>query len=85
MTPDLFTQLIDENSHGFGLADTARQLAQRLRHQPRLQSHKGIAHFTVNFSFRDQRGHGVDDNHIDGATADQGFGDLECLFTGIWL
>src|SRR5262249_32176747 len=50
---DLFANLVDEDQTGTRLGDNAGQLAQRLRHQPGLQSHVAVAHFTFQFGFRD--------------------------------
>ena len=36
------------------------QLAQGLRHQPRLQAHVAVAHLAVEFGLGDQRGHRID-------------------------
>ena len=62
-----------------------RKLAQRLGHQAGLHAHGGIAHVAFDLGARDQRGHRVDHDHIHRAGADEGFGDLERLFTGIRL
>ncbi len=70
---------------GARLGNRAGELAQRLRHEPRLQAHVGVAHFAVELGLGDERGDRVDDQHIDGAGADQGFSDFEGLLAAIGL
>ena len=59
--------------------------AQRLRHQAGLQSHLGIAHLPFDFRLGRQSRHGVDDDDVDGARADQRVGDFERLFAVVRL
>src|SRR6266478_4520468 len=54
--PNLFPNLVDENQAGPRLRNDPGQFAQRLRHQPRLQSHLRIAHFSFQLRLRNQRG-----------------------------
>src|SRR5207237_96437 len=54
---DFFADLINKDQAGARLRDNAGQLAQRLRHQPRLQSHVAVAHFAIEFGLRNQGGH----------------------------
>jgi hypothetical protein len=82
---DLLAELVGENDGGLGLVDGAGEFAERLRHKTGLHTHGGIAHVAFDFGARNERGHGVDDNDIHSAGADEGFGDLERLFTGIGL
>jgi hypothetical protein len=65
--------------------DRACELAERLRHETRLQTHVGVAHFAVQFGLGDERGDRVDDEHVDGAGADEGLGDFERLLAGVGL
>ncbi len=58
---------------------------KRLRHQPRLQSHLRFAHFAFEFGAGNERGDGVDDNDIDGAAANQNFGDFQRLLAAVGL
>ena len=44
-----------------------------------------IAHFAIEFRLRHQRGHGVDNQHIDCTGADEGLSDLQCLFAVVRL
>ena len=44
-----------------------------------------VAHVAFNFSFRGQRGHGVDDDHVNGVGAHQHVGDFQCLLARIGL
>ena len=43
----------------------AGQLAQRLRHQPRLQADVGVAHLALELGLGHQRRHRVDHHHVD--------------------
>src|SRR5206468_9187099 len=82
---DLFADLVDEDQACSGLGDDAGELPQGLRHQPRLQSHLHIAHLAFELGARNERGHGVDDDQIDGARADKDFSDLQGLFAAVGL
>ena len=82
---DLFPDLVDEDKRGFGAGDDGGQFAQRLAHQPGLQSHVGVAHVSLQFRLRDQRGYAVHDDNIDSARAHQDFGDFQRLFAVIGL
>ena len=44
-----------------------------------------IAHFTVKLGLGHQRGDGVDDQYVDGAGANQRFGDFERLLAAVGL
>ena len=44
-----------------------------------------IPHFSLNFGPWYEGGHGVDDQDVDGATANQDFGDVQALFPGVRL
>ena len=46
---DLLAQLVDEDEAGLRLRHDAGELAQRLRHQPRLQAHLRFAHLAFDF------------------------------------
>ena len=82
---DFFPQLVDEDGDGAGLRERARQLAQRLGHEPRLETDVGIAHLALDLGPRRQRRHRVDDQDVERTGADQHVGDLECLLTGVRL
>src|ERR1700678_3080862 len=58
--PDLLANLVNENQRRTGLRYRAGKLAQRLRHEPCLQTHVRIAHLAIEFRLRDERGHRVD-------------------------
>ena len=70
---------------GARFRNRAGQLAQRLRHEARLQSHVGVAHLAIEFGLGNQRRDRVDDQHIDGAGAHQRFGDLQRLLAVVGL
>ena len=78
-------KLIDEDHHAARTADRARQFAQRLRHQTRLQADMAVAHFTFDFRARHQCRHRIDDQHIDGIRAHQCIDDFQRLLTRIGL
>ena len=82
---DLFADLVDEDESGARLRNRAGELAQRLRHEPRLQAHVRVAHLAVELGLGNQRGDGIDDQHINGAGADQGFSDFERLLAAVGL
>src|SRR5690606_28984073 len=82
---DLLTQLVDEDTRGFGAVQTTRDLAQGLRHQPRLQTHVAVSHFSADLSLGHERRYGVDDDEVDRAGPDEHVCDLERLLTGIGL
>ena len=73
---DLFPELVDEDDHAVGLRDRPGQLPQGLAHQAGQQAHVGVAHVALDLGAGDQGGHGVHDDHVQGAGADQGFTDL---------
>ena len=45
----------------------------------------GIAHLALDLRLRGERGHRVDDHHVDGAGANEGIGDLEGLLARVRL
>ena len=51
--------------------DRAGELAQRLRHQARLEADVAVAHFALELRARHQRRHRVDCDHVEGSRADQ--------------
>ena len=71
--------------HVFDLRHGAGELAQRLRHQPRLQAHLRFAHLAFDLGARHQRGHRVDDDDVDAVGADQHLDDLERLLAVVGL
>src|SRR3546814_12978044 len=62
---DLHAQLVDEDHERFRFADRAGKLAERLRHQSGLKADMAVAHFTLDFSARNESGAAVDDEAID--------------------
>ena len=82
---DFHADLVDENHDGVRPLDVAGQLAQRLRHEARLQAHVLIAHFALDFRLRRERRDRIDHDHIDRAGAHQHVGDLQRLLAGIRL
>src|ERR1022692_1222802 len=82
---DLHSDLIDEYHDGVRALDVAGQLAQRLGHEARLQTHVVIAHLALDFRLRRERRHRIDHHHIDSARAHQHIGNLQRLFTRVRL
>ncbi len=82
---DFFPQLVDEDGDGAGLRQRARQLAQRLGHEPRLEADVGVPHLPLDLGPRRQRRHRVDDQDVERPGADQHVGDLERLLAGVGL
>ena len=54
-------------------------------HEPRLQAHVRIAHVALELGLGHERGDGVDDEHVDGAGADERLRDLERLLSRVGL
>jgi len=82
---DLFAELVDEDERRFRFRDDTGELAQRLRHQARLQAHLRFAHLAFDFGLRHERGDGVDDDDIHAVGADEDFDNLERLLAMIGL
>src|SRR5207244_4393955 len=82
---DLHADLVDEDDDGPRLGDGAGQLAERLRHEPRLEAHLRIAHVALDLGARDQGSDRIDDQHVERARAHQGVGDLERLLAVVGL
>ena len=53
---DLLAELVDEDARGVRAAERARELAQRLTHEPRLEADRRVAHLAFEFSSRNERG-----------------------------
>ena len=71
--------------HVRDLRHHAGQLAQRLRHQPRLHAHVAVAHLAFEFGFGHQRRHRVHHQNVDLPRGDQSIGDFEGLLAVIGL
>ena len=67
------------------LRDGAGELAERLRHEPRLQAHLRFAHLAFDFGLRHERRHRVDHDDVDAVRADEDFDDLERLLAVVGL
>ena len=70
---------------GAGVVEGTGHLAQRLAHQAGLQADVAVAHLALDLGAGHERGHGVDDDQVERAGADQHVGDLERLLTGVGL
>src|SRR5215469_1423941 len=82
---DLHADLVDEDDDGVGALDVAGELAQRLRHQARLQADLHLAHLALDLRLRSQGRDGVHHDDVHRIRADQHVSDLERLLAGIGL
>ena len=82
---DLHADLVDEDDDRVRALDVAGELAQRLRHQSRLQARQRVAHVAFDLGARGQCRHRVDDHQVDRTRTHQGVGDFQGLFTGVRL
>src|SRR6266850_2402080 len=82
---DLFANLVDENQASPRLRNDPGQLAQRLRHQPCLQTHLRIAHFPFQLRLRHQRGNRVYHHDVHATRTDQRFRNLQRLLPVVRL
>src|SRR5205809_1169790 len=82
---DLHADLVYEDDDGPRLGDGPGQLAERLRHEPRLEAHLRIAHVALDLGARDQGSNRIDDQHVERARAHQRVGDLERLLPVVGL
>ena len=73
---DFLAQLVDENGGGAGVVQGTGHFPKRLAHEASLQAHVAIPHVAFYFGLRGEGGHGVNDDEVDGAGADQHVGDL---------
>ena len=74
-----------KTSDGVRAAHGAGQLAQGLAHQPGLDADERVAHLAFDLGSRHEGRHGVEDDAVDAARADEGLGDLERLLAGVRL
>ena len=82
---DLLADLVREEADGVRAVQVAGELAQRLRHQARLEADRLVAHLALELGARRQRRDRVDRDHVDRAGADQHVGDLERLLAVVGL
>src|SRR3989338_8609822 len=82
---DFHPDLIDEDDHHIGTRDDSRQLAQRLRHEPRLPPHMRIAHLALDFRLRHERGYRIHYDHIHHIGTHQRLHNIERLLAIIRL
>ena len=82
---DLLAELVDEDAAGIGLGNVGREFAEGLAHQAGLEAHFVVAHLAFDLGFRRQGRHGVDDDDVDGAAADQVVGDFKGLLAVVGL
>src|SRR5712692_6985636 len=82
---DLHADLVDEDHRRPVAAHHRGELAQRLRHEPRLEAHVLIAHLALDLRLGYQRCDRVDDHHVDRAAANQGLRNFESLLSRVGL
>src|SRR6476646_6110420 len=82
---DLFAKLIDEHDGRLRAGDGTRELAKRLAHEARLQPDVRVAHLSLDFGLRHQRGAGIDDHDVHGARGDEDLANLQRLFARVRL
>mmetsp|Transcript_23849 Transcript_23849/g.75064 ORF Transcript_23849/g.75064 Transcript_23849/m.75064 type:complete len:379 (+) Transcript_23849:232-1368(+) len=68
---DLAAELVEEDDGAVGLGQRARDLPQRLGHEPRLRADLHVAHVAVELHARHERGHRVHDDDLHSAAADE--------------
>ena len=74
-----------KTADGARAIERAGELAQRLAHEPRLQADEAVAHLPLDLGLGHERGHGIDDDDVEGVAADQHLGDLEGLLAVVGL
>jgi hypothetical protein len=67
------------------LLEVAGELSKRLAHQARLKADVAVTHLAFDLGARHQGRYRVDDDDVHCARADERVGDLEGLFTMVWL
>ena len=77
--------LVDEHHQGIGAFDVAREFAQGLAHQARLQAHVAVAHFAFDFGFWHQSRHRVNHHHVHATRAHEHVTDFQCLLACVGL
>src|SRR5256712_3584922 len=82
---DLHPDLVDEDHRGAVAAHHRGQLAERLGHQPRLQTHVSVAHLSLDLGLRDQRRDRVDHHQFHGPGPHQGLRNLQGLLARVGL
>src|SRR5688572_5338440 len=82
---DLHADLVDEDDDGVRALDVAGELAQRLRHEARMQADVHVAHLALDLRLRRQRRDRVDHDDVDRAGAHQHVRDFQRLLAGIRL
>ena len=85
MTPIFSRSWLMKMTDRVGPVERAGQLAERLAHQPRLQTDVGIAHLPFDLGLGRERRHRVDGDDVERARADQQLGDLQRLLAGVRL
>ncbi len=82
---DLLAELVDEDRGGLRLVERTGDLAERLAHQSGLETHVRVAHLALDLGARHEGRHGVDDDQVEGAGADEHVHDLQRLLAGVRL
>src|SRR5262245_11421105 len=82
---DLLADLVDEDEARLRLRDVSGQLAQRLRHEPRVEPDVPVAHLALELRARNQSRDRVHDADVQCAGSNQDLEDLESLLAGVGL
>ncbi len=82
---DLLAQLVREQADRVGAVERARELAERLRHEARLEADVRVAHLALDLGLRRERCDRVDRDDVERTRADEELRDLERLLAGIGL
>jgi len=83
--PNLLAELVREDADRVGAVERAGELAQRLRHQPRLQPDVAVPHLALDLGLGRQRRDRIHGHDVEGAGADQQLRDLEGLLASVGL
>ena len=82
---NFFTELVDENANRVSLVNYPGELAQCLRHDPRLQTALHIAHVTFQLRKWNKCGNAVHNDDVKRTAADEVLSDFKSLLCRIGL
>ncbi len=69
--------LVDEDEERVRLGEVGGDLAERLRHESRLQCHVVVAHLALQLGTRHERRHAINHDHVHSARAHERVDDLQ--------
>jgi hypothetical protein len=82
---DLVANLVDEDETRARRGNDRREFPECLRHEPRMKSHVLVAHLTLDFCLRDERGDGINDDDINARRAHERLDNVERLLASVRL